>query len=332
MSSIAITSTETNVSVTELKISSLDPMKQKLFSSPLWIRMRKTACLLLPPVPAQTQRTQCFLSVLDTFSFKGSIFLPLFVSLPANNWYEHEQRFSVKLSWQMSRRPKNNWFDFIEDLNSHFLPSDSYFSEALTSDILQIFGACLQRHKMDVNSKWQEWLRLVFFQVPSSYLYFLLNCKAKVGFNPWLSALLSVCCLKLADRAAVTGISNTCQPLNWLCQPLSITNMHAHSFVRRINLLSFDGVWWGFWQWPCPSFFYFHLFLPLLLYVAAGLQMTWFTDTDQVLEYEYLLVLEGPDNPAESNQSPPEPSVLLCPCIHYLTQQQILWSLVLNKL
>lgn len=135
---------------------------------------------------------------------------------------------------------------------------------------------------------------LSWFEVPSSYLYFFAystpthNLICSLSFfhslplahikpqhrigkvhSPRLS--LSVCSLKLCDRAVVTGISNTFQQLNWLCQPLSITNMHVESFIRRVNLLSFNVVWWGFWLCPCPTFFYFHLFLPQVLFTAVGL-------------------------------------------------------------
>lgn len=101
-----------------------------------------------------------------------------------------------------------------------------------------------------------------------------------------------MCCLKLGDGAVVTGISNTRQQLNWLCRPLSITNMHVQSFIRRINLLSFNGVRWGFWLCPCPSFFYFHLLLPEVLYITVDpvQSYTWFGFKLELPELKYLLV------------------------------------------
>lgn len=90
--------------------------------------------------------------------------------------------------------------------------------------------------------------RFVFFQVPSSYLYFLLICladavcsifslffplsifgteiKIKPWFNPWLSEFLSMCCLKLGDRAVVTGISN--RPAAKLALSAIINHQHAY--------------------------------------------------------------------------------------------------------
>lgn len=150
---------------------------------------------------------------------------------------------------------------------STFPATTSLFLFSCTSDMFQIFWACLQCREINVNSKWRERLSngklgICFLWSAFQLFVLLLICLAPTVCStfslfslPLVSTYIKTkplakytpvhVSLKLGDRAVVTGISNTSQQLNWLCQPLSINNVQVQSFIRGINLLSFSGVWWG---------------------------------------------------------------------------------------
>lgn len=117
--------------------------------------------------------------------------------------------------WPQSTFPAIRWF------------SSYLFILAVTSNLLS--------RKINVNSKWQEWFgEAEIWRCLLVICTFLFLHLFSLIYNHW--QIHKIICLLLnltlhscpcVDRAVATGISNTRNQLNWLCQPLSITNMHA---------------------------------------------------------------------------------------------------------